>query len=122
MEDLDQKHVKKNRFGPMDVYPQEERQKEDELNAEFVKMGFKYPIPDVLKECEFQGIGGRDNQVVNNPAFETDVVRMLLQIVNKKDETMALSQMETSKNKQISSKTAQSFRASLIYVILSQIK
>lgn len=28
MEDVDLKHVKKGKFGPMDIYPQEEKQKE----------------------------------------------------------------------------------------------
>ena len=28
MDDIEQKHVKRGKFGPLDVYPQEDRQKE----------------------------------------------------------------------------------------------
>ena len=118
MDDVDVRNVKKGKFGPLDVYPQEEKQKEDELSAEFVKNGFKYQIPDLLREFEFHGISKEQVLANNNSTFDYDVVRVLLQIVNKREESSAQGQIDAGKNKQIPPKTTQTFRPSLSYVRL----
>ncbi|XP_041350095.1 mediator of RNA polymerase II transcription subunit 12-like protein isoform X2 [Gigantopelta aegis] len=43
--------LKKSRLGPPDVYPQDAKQKEDELNQTSVKLGFQNPLM-VANECE----------------------------------------------------------------------
>ena len=119
MEDVDVKHVKKGKFGPLDVYPQEDKQKEDELSAEFVKAGFKYLMPELLRENEYQGLV-KDTNVIHNQNFDNDVVRLLLQIVNKKEESAINSQIEANKKQQGPPKIAQTFRPSLILITNSQ--
>ena len=39
LEDLEYKAVKRNKFGPIDVYPQEERQKEVNSNTILFHLG-----------------------------------------------------------------------------------
>jgi hypothetical protein len=119
MDDVDIRNVKKGKFGPLDVYPQEEKQKEDELSGEFVKNGFKYQIPDLLREFEFQGIP-KDQLSSTSTSFDNDVVRVLLQIVNKREETSAQGQIDLGKNKQIVPKTTQTFRPSLSFITNNQ--
>jgi len=119
MDDIEQKHLKRGKFGPLDVYPQEDRQKEDELSAEFVKSGFKYLMPELLREYEFQGVV-KDQSLINNPNLDTDAIRLLLQIVNKKEEASINSQVEATKKQQGPPKAAQTFRPSLILITGNQ--
>lgn len=130
---VDQRLVKRGKFGPLDIYPQEDKQKEDDLNPEFVKSGFKYGIPDLLKEYEFHTIANdsRDDQT-NKPSsliniqkernkkdsnLDNDIVRLLLSIVNKREEAAVNSQTELNKKQQGPPKPAQTFKPSLIFVI-----
>lgn len=86
MDDYDLKHIKKGKFGPLDVYPQEEKQKEDELNPEFVKNGFKYVIPDLLREYEFQGLG-KEQPLTQSQTFDSDIMRALLHMVARREDS-----------------------------------
>jgi hypothetical protein len=131
MEDgVDQRSVKRGKFGPLDIYPQEEKQKEDELNPEFVKSGFKYVIPELLKEYEFHTISN-DSRDDNKPGhliniqkernkkdsnLDNDIVRILLSIVNKREEAAINTQIELNKKQQGPPKAAQTFKPSLIFV------
>lgn len=119
MDDIEQRHLKRGKFGPLDVYPQEDRQKEDELSAEFVKSGFKYLMPELLREYEFQGVV-KDQSLINNPNLDTDAIRLLLQIVNKKEEASINSQVEANKKQQGPPKASQTFRPSLILITGNQ--
>ncbi|CAF0769772.1 unnamed protein product, partial [Brachionus calyciflorus] len=107
------------KLGPLDVYPQEDKQREDELSAEFVRSGFKNQIPDLLCEYEYQSIG-KDQTISNNSNFDNDVVRALLQIVNKKEESAVNAQIETSKKQSVPAKISQTFRPSLILMTGNQ--
>lgn len=85
------------------------------MNFDFVKSGFKYQIPDLLKEFEYQGLG-KEHPLTTNPNFDNDIIRVLLQIVNKRDEASINSQIEAGKKQQGPPKPNQSFRPSLIFV------
>ncbi len=87
----------------------------DELSSEFVKSGFKYVIPDLLREHEYQGLN-KDHSHNNNASFDNDVVKLLLQIVNKKEESSLNSQIEANKKQLGPPKSAQTFRPSLTLV------
>ena len=126
---VDQRLVKRGKFGPLDIYPQEEKQKEDDLNPDFVKSGFKYGIPDLLKEYEFHTIlnDSRDDKQTNliniqkernkkDSNLDNDIVRLLLSIVNKREEAAINSQIELNKKQQGPPKAAQTFKPSLIFV------
>ncbi|RNA31995.1 mediator of RNA polymerase II transcription subunit 12 [Brachionus plicatilis] len=118
-EDLDSKPLKKGKLGPLDIYPQEEKQREDELTSEFVRSGFRNQIPELLSEYEYQSIG-KDQPISTNSNFDNDVIRVLLQIVNKKEESNVNSQIEASKKQSLPAKTSQSFRPSLILMTGNQ--
>ena len=127
---VDQRLVKRGKFGPLDIYPQWDKQKEDELNPDFVKLGFKYVIPELLKEYEFHTISNdsRDDNKPNNliniqkernkkdSNLDTDIVGLLLSIVNKREETAVNTQIELNKKQQGPPKAAQSFKPSLLFV------
>jgi hypothetical protein len=117
LDDIDQRFVRRGRFGPLDVYPQEERQREDELSSEFVKSGFKYVIPELLREFEYHGIyKDQPNQIfTNNPDFDNDVVKSLINIVNRREEMETNTQIEVNARRP---RVSQNFRPSLILVIL----
>ena len=86
------------------------------MSPEFVKSGFKYVIPELLKDYEFHSIA-KDHQLTNNPNFDNDVVRISLAIVNKREDAAAQNQLEAGKKQQAPPKTIQTFRPSLILVI-----
>jgi hypothetical protein len=46
MDDFDLKHLKKGKFGPLDIYPQEEKQKE--VKYQFIKYKKKETILIVI--------------------------------------------------------------------------
>jgi hypothetical protein len=83
LDDIDQRQVKRGKFGPLDVYPQEERQREDELSGEFVKNGFKYAMPELLKESEYQGA---KEAFLASASLEADIYKNLMAIVMKREE------------------------------------
>ena len=76
-------------------------------------------MPELLREHEFQGVV-KDQSLINNPNLDTDVVRLLLQIVNKKEESSINSQIEANKKQQGPPKAAQTFRPSLILITGNQ--
>ncbi len=90
------------------------------MSTEFVKSGFKYVIPELLKEHEFHGIS-KDSNLTINPNFDNDVIRMLLSIVNKRDEVALNNQIEFNKKQQLPAKLQQTFRPSPILVFISSI-
>ena len=115
IEELDLKPLKRGKLGPLDVYPQEEKQREDELTSEFLRAGFRNQIPELLSEYEYQSIGkDQPNSVSTNSNFDNDVIKVLLQIVNKKEEANINNQIEASKKQAMPAKTSQAFRPSLI--------
>ena len=116
LEDIEQKLVKRGKFGPLDIYPQEDKQKEDELSTDFVKSGFKYVIPELLRENEFNSIS-KDSHLINNPNFETDVIRVLMSVVNKKEEAVVNNQIEFNKKQQAAQKSQQTFRPSTLILV-----
>lgn len=120
LDDIDQRSVRRGRFGPLDVYPQEERQKEDELSSEFVKSGFKYVIPELLREYEYHCIfKDQPTQLfTNNPEFDNDVVRSLVNIVNRREEIETNTQIDANTRRP---RVSQNFRPSLILVSINLI-
>ncbi len=76
-------------------------------------------IPELLREHEFQGIA-KDQPLLNNSNFDNDVVKLLLQIVNKKEESSINSQIEANKKQLAPPKAAQTFRPSLILITGNQ--
>lgn len=119
MDDVDTKHVKRGKFGPLDVYPQEDKQKEDELSTDFVRLGFKYQIPDLLRDYEYMSVS-REQPISTSTNFDNDVVRVLLQIVNKREEASVNNQIEASKKQAVPAKVTQTFRPSLILMTGNQ--
>lgn len=127
---VDQRSVKRGKFGPLDIYPQEDKQKEDDLNPDFVKSGFKYVIPELLKEYEYHTISNdtREDQKQTNliniqkernkkdSTLDNDIVRLLLSIVNKREEAVINSQIELNKKQQGPPKIAANFKPNLILV------
>ena len=81
-----------------------------------MKSGFKYVIPELLKEYEFHGIS-KDSHLSNNPAFDTDVIRILLSVVNKKEDNIVNSQIELNKKQQATQKSQQTFRPSTLILV-----
>lgn len=80
-----------------------------------MKNGFKYQLPELLRDHEYQGLL-KDQPLTTNPNFDSDVVRLLLQIVNKREDIAINSQIEASKKQQGPPKLAQAFKPSLILV------
>ena len=117
MDDVEQRLVKRGKFGPLDIYPQEDKQKEDELSSDFVKMGFKYVFPELLKDYEFHSIN-KDPNLSKNPNLDGDVVRTLLAIINKREENVVKNELH--KKQQVPQKS-QSFRPNLILVIIKNL-
>lgn len=76
-------------------------------------------MPELLREYEFQGVV-KDQSLINNPNLDADVVRLLLQIVNKKEEASINTQAEANKKQQGPPKAAQTFRPSLILITGNQ--
>ena len=80
-----------------------------------MRSGFKYVIPDLIKEYEFHGTT-KDNYQNSNPNFENDVLRALLSIVNKREEVAVNNQIEFNKKQQAPPKSQQTFKPSLLLV------
>ncbi len=83
-----------------------------------MRSGFKYVIPDLIKEYEFHGTT-KDNYQNSNPNFENDVLRALLSIVNKREEVAVNNQVEFNKKQQAPPKSQQTFKPSLLLVNLN---
>jgi hypothetical protein len=96
----------------------------DELSADFVKGGFKYYIPEIVKEAEFGGIVRTDQPLNINPNFDSDALRLLISIANKKEEaSMSGTQMsgDAGKKQQAPPKLIMpTFRPSLILITSNQ--
>lgn len=115
LDDIDQRIVKRSKFGPLDVYPQEERQKEDELSYDYVKGGFKYVLPELLKESEFSSFY-KDHS--STGSFDADVLKCLTAIVHKREETNINNQIEASKKIQATQRLNQTYKPNPIYVLI----
>lgn len=55
------------------------------MSSDFVKSGFKYAIPELLREYEYQGLG-KEQPLTQSSTFETDTERALLQIVARRED------------------------------------
>ncbi len=81
-----------------------------------MKSGFKYVIPELLKEFEFHGIC-KDSQLSSNPNFDNDVVRLLMSVVNKREENALNTQIELNKKQQAPQKSQQTFRPNQLILV-----
>ena len=86
------------------------------MSTEFVKSGFKYVIPELLKEFEFHGIC-KDSHLSTNANFDNDVVRLLMSVVNKREENAINAQIEHNKKQQAPQKSQQTFRPNQLILV-----
>lgn len=60
------------------------------MSADFVKSGFKYAIPELLRDYEFQGIG-KEQALTQNSTYDNEIMRALLQMVGRREDSLLSS-------------------------------
>lgn len=85
-----------------------------------VKSGFKYFIPELLKEHEFLGFKDQRDSAQITASLDPEVLRHLTSIVTKREETNANSQIEANKKAPALPKQQHTYRPSLILVTNTQ--